>query len=348
MPREQSDPVISSTVLLSLFNELGEHRALFNRGLALIGVSVEVLQDFHQYISLRQFVRIFEWLAAELSEPAIGLNMSQRAGPDALGAVGYLFLSSGNLETALHSLRRYLEAIQSSSAIDIRYTGDFVQVRYRIADDSITPRIQDSEYSVGLIWRYMRLLSKNQCRLTQVTFEHDKHGVSENLYRRIFGVPVIFGQSSNALTVPLDEVRRWYEGSDPHLIPILEDHIAATIGHSRKPYTFRETVTQLLTEVVLRQGARADVIAVMLKISPSTLHRRLRAENCRFKQLVERRSKEVAERLLRDSNLTVATISTRLGFSDPAAFCRAFRRWHETSPNALRRQLRAKSDYPQE
>jgi AraC-like DNA-binding protein len=336
----QQDSVISTSVLLSVYNDLGEQRELFNRGLAAHGIRIAELQDFGRYISLRRYVRMLEWLAAELGDPSLGLKLSQRAGPDALGAVGYLFLSSGNLETALQSLRRYLEAVQSSSSTDIRYIDDYVQVQYRIIDESIAPRAQDSEYSIGLIWHYMRLLSKNQCRLAQVTFEHDKPDKNQNIYRHVFDGPVLFGQGHNVLTMHVDEVQRWYEGSDPHLIPILEKHISNTIHQGSGSRTFRETVNGSLTDAVLRQGARAELVASLLKISPATLHRRLRAEDCRFKELVDSRSKAVAERLLRDSNIPVGDISTRLGFTDPAAFCRAFRRWFDTSPRDYRQQLR--------
>jgi len=329
-------------VLLSLYNELSGSRQVFDRGLGKFGISMQALQDFHGYISLRSFVRLFEWLARELDDPCLGLRVSQRSGPDALGAVGYLFLSSGKLETALHSLIRYLEAIQSSSMMSIRYFDEFAEVRYRIIDDSIAPRRQDSEYSIGLIWRYMNLLSKNKCALTQISFEHEPPTEVRSDYRRIFNAPVFFSQESNALTLPLEEIQQWYEGLDPHLFPILEEHIASTIDQSAAPTTFAESVMQLLTESLLQQGARADLIADMLKISTVTLHRRLRADGFRFKELVEQRSRNVAERLLRHSNIPIATISGRLGYADPSVFTRAFRRWHEKTPREFRKEISPK------
>jgi AraC-like DNA-binding protein len=334
----QAEPTISSMVLLSLYNDLSSSRDVFDHGLAKFGISLQELQDFHGYISLRSFVRIFEWLADELADPCLGLTASQRSGPDALGAVGYLFLSSGKLETALQSLIRYLEAIQSSSMMEIRYIDDFVEVRYRIIDDSIAPRRQDSEYSIGLIWRYMKLLSKNRCRLSQVCFEHEQPAAAHSIYRRTFNAPVLFDENSNALTLPLEDIRQWHDGLDPHLFPILEDHITNTLKQSDRPGTFTESVKQLLTEQVLQQGARADLIADMLNISTVSLYRKLRREDSGFKPLVESRSKEIAERLLQHSNMPIATVSRRLGFSDPAVFTRAFRRWSKKTPRDFRKE----------
>lgn len=176
-------------------------REIFDHGLDQFGIKLGDLQDFHGYISLRGFVGIFEWLARELDDQWLGLNISQRSGPDALGAVGYLFLSSGTLEAAVQSLARYLDAIQSSSRISIRYFNDLAQVRYRIIDDMIAPRRQDSEYSIGLIWRYMKLLSKNKCRLSQVNFEYERPPGPGSVYHRVFDAPVLFGRDSNGCLV---------------------------------------------------------------------------------------------------------------------------------------------------
>lgn len=339
MRYSQQEPTISSTVLLSLYNDLSAHRDVFDRGLNAFGIGLSELQDFHGHISLRGFVGIFEWLSLALKDPWLGLKISQRAGPDALGAVGYLFLSSGNLETAVHSLSRYLDAIQSSSRMEISHDDELVQIRYRIIDDTIAPRRQDSEYSIGLTWRYMKLLSKNQCRLTQVSFEHEPPPDALNLARRIFNAPVLFGCEANELSLPLDDFQQWHEGLDPHLFPILEDHITNTLKQLDAPATFAESISQLITEQILGQGARAELIADILGISPVTLHRRLRNEGFRFKELVDSRSKAFASRLLRHGNLPIATVSRRLGFSDPATFSRAFRRWFDTTPRAYRKRI---------
>ena len=336
MPEPGQEASVANTVLLSIYDDLGEHRAVLNRGLAKFGIDADDLHDADGQIALRSFVQMLEWLAKQLDEPNLGLKLSQRAGPAALGPVGYLFLSSGDVEAALHSLIHYLEAVQSSTVIEMRYLDDFLQIVYRIEDDSIAPRRQDSEYSIGIIWHYICLLSANRCRLAQVSFEHGRRGNSGGTYRRIFSAPVLFHQDANALILPLEAVRASSKGMDPQLVPILETHITNIIHRSRQPDTFAETVTQALTEPVLQQGARARVIAGILKISTVTLHRRLRAENVRFRQLLDMRCKDVARRLLSHSNTPIATISFRLGYSDPAAFSRAFRRWFGSTPRDYR------------
>jgi AraC-like DNA-binding protein len=345
MSYRKPEPGITSLVLQSLYNDLGTHRDVLDRGLARFGITAGELEDIHGQVSLRSFVRLFEWLAVELRDPWLGLRLSQRAGPHALGALGYLFLCSRSLETAFQLASRYLRANQTASTLQIAIAGGLARIRYEINDDTIAPRRQDSEYSTGITWRYMRLLTRNQCRLTQVSFEHERPRRPSSIYSRIFGAPVLFGQGSNEIVLPIQDYQRCHEGLDPHLFPILKDHIAHTLAQSESPRTFTESVDALITEAALGTGATAVQIAGKLQISAVTLHRRLRSEGCRFKDRVDARRMLMAQRLLNHGNLPIATISRRLGFSDSATFTRACRRWFDTTPRALRSGLRSQRPF---
>jgi AraC-like DNA-binding protein len=47
---------------------------------------------------------------------------------------------------------------------------------------------------------------------------------------------------------------------------------------------------------------------------------------------------QIAPVLLRDQSLAVYEVAYLLGYSDPSAFFRAFRRWHGASPAEYRRR----------
>ena len=90
-------------------------------------------------------------------------------------------------------------------------------------------------------------------------------------------------------------------------------------------------------EPLLESGARIDEVARALGLSRQTLYRRLKAEGATFEGLLDRVRRRLALRLLREQGLSVKETAYRLGFSDPAAFSRAFKRWTGSSPTGTQR-----------
>ena len=82
-----------------------------------------------------------------------------------------------------------------------------------------------------------------------------------------------------------------------------------------------------------------ETVASELGVSSRTLQRRLREENTSFAQVVEALRKQIAPTLLSDESLAIYEIAYLLGYADPSAFFRAFRRWHGRSPAAHRQLL---------
>ncbi|MCW5801631.1 MAG: helix-turn-helix domain-containing protein [Deltaproteobacteria bacterium] len=77
-------------------------------------------------------------------------------------------------------------------------------------------------------------------------------------------------------------------------------------------------------------------VARRLGATPRSLQRRLRAEGVSYRELVDavrhRRAIELVQR-----GIPSHDIADQLGFSEPRAFRRAFRRWTGILPSALRR-----------
>ena len=63
---------------------------------------------------------------------------------------------------------------------------------------------------------------------------------------------------------------------------------------------------------------------------------RLKTEGVTFEQVLDGLRRRLALKLVRDPALPVKELAWRLGFSDPAAFSRAFKRWTGKSPRAFR------------
>ncbi len=106
----------------------------------------------------------------------------------------------------------------------------------------------------------------------------------------------------------------------------------------RREKSFRHRVERELEPLLADGPIRVEGIARALGCSRQTLYRRLKAEGLTFAALLDDLRRRQALTLIRDPARSVKAIGYRLGFSDPAAFSRAFKRWTGKSPQAFRAQ----------
>lgn len=331
------EPTISYQFVTSLYESVSENPDVVDEAMRRFGLSD--LDSHTSRVPLRPYIALFEWLAAQLKNPWLGLQLSAQAGPETLGAIGYMFLGSPNLEVAIRNLGNYLLAVQDRSQLYLGLDGEYAFVHYEILDDRITHRRQDSEYSIGYVWHLMQLLSANSCRLTMVEFEHERPEDGEGPYRRIFDAPTLFRRPFNRLHFRVEQLDTRSRTGDPNLYPILEAQIRDVVARAQEITSFVQQVRAQLTPDALAEGLRAKTIASHLGISVATLHRRLRAENTSFKSLLDERAKSHAGYLISQKTLSVATIARRLGYAETACLTRAFYRWFGMSPRQYRSSL---------
>jgi AraC-like DNA-binding protein len=84
------------------------------------------------------------------------------------------------------------------------------------------------------------------------------------------------------------------------------------------------------------RNATAARVAATLGLSLRTFHRRLRAQDVTFQQLLDQVRSSVAIEYLTNTTMPVEEIGHRLGMTDASNFRKAFRRWTGTSPSTYR------------
>jgi AraC-like DNA-binding protein len=154
-------------------------------------------------------------------------------------------------------------------------------------------------------------------------------------YDRIFQVTVELESEKNALLLSDDfwstarevlETRFSSYASD-----VLSAHADALLEKLASAKSIRGRVESLLMPILHTGEANMDTIAGKLGLSRQTLFRKLRAESVTFEKVLDELRRKVALHYLNEKNLSVNETAYRVGFSDPAAFWRAFKRWTGSS-----------------
>ncbi len=106
---------------------------------------------------------------------------------------------------------------------------------------------------------------------------------------------------------------------------------------------FSGSLRQAITTMLRGSYPDISLASEITGMSIRTLQRRLAEEGLTYSRLVEQTRFDMAIKLLQDPHLKLLDISTELGYTDPAHFTRAFKRWTRISPLKYRRQEREKS-----
>lgn len=103
------------------------------------------------------------------------------------------------------------------------------------------------------------------------------------------------------------------------------------------PVSLRSQVTIAIGAMLVDRRPTISRLEDIVEMNLRTLQRRLRAEGTSFQSLVERVRLQRAQQLLTETDIAVSEISMMLGYANPPAFSRSFRRWSAVTPQEYRK-----------
>lgn len=255
---------------------------------------------------------------------------------------GILGLTMQHAATALQALQvmlAYPELCWGHSRVIVERTAEDVVVRFAMGAE--IPDGVDAEglheYCVTLdlvsIIRMLRDVLGDAVLPSAITLPFEDPGPTFDA-SRFLPCPVAFG-------APAAQIH--YPRGFPEAVPL---H-AARLAFSRYDKIARSFARMLADDVsAAEQTSRLlwahtpppgrEQLADMLGIGVRTLARRLRAEGTSYNRLLRQVQTERATHFLRHWSTPVAEIAERMGYSDPAAFTRAFQSWTGMAPSHWR------------
>lgn len=95
-------------------------------------------------------------------------------------------------------------------------------------------------------------------------------------------------------------------------------------------------VTASIKECLLSGCAQQEVVAERLNISVRNLQRHLKEVGTNYQAILDDCREALALRLIEDDTLTLYEVAHRVGFNEPSAFYKAFKRWTGKRPGDYR------------
>ena len=264
--------------------------------------------------------------------PNLGLAVALATPLGAYPLLDYLVVTSDTVGEGLAQLARYLGITASPVSIDLHADGDPVRVVIE------TVSTFGYEFEAALIVRHFRDETDGGFAAKGISFQHRPDDVLA--FERALGCPVRTGTSWNGLAIDRSSCELPMRRRDPILRKFLESQADIVLASMPTRTGIAEEVRRALASQVAGGTVRMRGIARQLGMSERTLERRLAEDGVSYQELLEEVRKAAAGRYLEDSTLAIGEIGYLLGYSEPAAFHRAFKRWYATTPDHFRARSR--------
>jgi AraC-like DNA-binding protein len=286
--------------------------------------------------NLRATIPTAEWealvvRAIELTgDPALGIAMGETWSLSMLQVVGQLVVSCRTMREALSLFERYRSLLGNNSSWQLEERDE---TAWLYCDHALTDPVAAHvvmEAVLTLTYRVGRGFSGHSVAADEVWFSHAEPTYAAQ-FARVFACPVRFGQPRNALVFARRALDYEAEHNDETMRELLRTSADALL-RERQAESLTDRVRALLRyeEDVTRMNVRH--IASMLHMNVRALRRRLGAERTPITNLLDEARLRVAQRGLSRPGASIKVVAHQLGFSEPSAFHRAFKRWSGQTP----------------
>jgi AraC-like DNA-binding protein len=331
------EETVSSGFVLGLLGYAVSRGAGRDALLASAGVDASALQDRDTRLPYTQYVALMRAAKAATGDPALALHFGEAVDVSDISIVGLIGKASETMLDAFEQLNRYVRLI-----VDVALDGEnrfvmnrdasglwFTDMR---ADPNAFPELTESAFT-HIIAAPRRSGFPEWIKEVRVTHPRPAYG---DEYGRVFGTPVVFSSDRNAMRMEEGIVTIKVGILPRYVFGVLTEHADALLRELEASGTTRGRVESLLMPVLHKGEANMDAVAEKLGVSRQTLYRSLKEENVTFEQVLDDLRHKLALEYLRARKTTVNETAYLVGFSDPAAFSRAFKRWTGKSPSEMR------------
>jgi AraC-like DNA-binding protein len=236
------------------------------------------------------------------------------------------------------AFRDYVSVYSPSLRIDVVDHLDprFAVVELRITLEPSPPELrQTTELTLGVTRRILGLVVGPTFRPVTVHIPHDPLTPPAE-YVAYFGSAVKFRESFCGLTIRRSDLDKPLAGDNS-----AHEALRAYLNSIAQPGLSTEIeAVQLLARHLLPTGLTIKLVAQHLGLHPRTLQRRLAAQSTTYEQVVDQTRKELAARLLRDTDMPVSQLARVLGYSEQSVLVGSTHRWFGSTPSGYRKSVR--------
>lgn len=270
-------------------------------------------------------------------DPALGYEIGLNSNLTTHGFIGYGVMSNPTARQAIEFGARFLQLRLPNLSLQLLTEGGqaVIEVRETLSLGAVRHGMFDL-FLVGIarIAQQMRVVQAGLRENIELWFDYPEPAYYAQYRDRL--PRARFAMRANQLRFPVQYLDLPLNAADSVTAQLVEQQCErelALLGYSG------DLAGRVRAVLACGKSGYPNLASVagQLHMSARTLKRKLQQHGLNFQKLLDEARKRDSMRLLEDPVLSVEQVAQRVGYSDPANFTRAFRKWTGASPSAYRR-----------
>ena len=315
--------------------------------LAAAGTCYEAI--FHQEkMSAYDYGSLYQQIVLLMKDESFGILSGGRIPNGAFRMMCLAILHARNLESALHRCSDFYEICRGPTIKPVlirkgRHAKVTFAPIFNVSQGNDSKLLANSDpetiRSTLSMWHhFISWLIGRRLVLKAAYFSFPRPD-DAGYYHTLFQADVKFDQHANALVfngdyldMPLvqseDSLRAFLKTAPYQLLVMVDDD-----------NSLKSQVMAVLGRDFSRDLPSAEEMAQTMCMSVSTMRRRLAEEGTSYQQIKDECRKEAAITFLNAPQLTINEIARLMGFDEPSAFFRSFKKWTGMTPGEYRKAM---------
>lgn len=291
--------------------------------------------DLTGRISLDRLCRLLETCALIANDDAFGLKSIDFFQPGSTGPYGFGLIYAPTAIDFFRFIGDHQQYAADKSFAKLTVDGQGAEVSF-----SYSPLIvkldQYADLVMGLLMQRLRAILGPSIDAIEVGMERPKPK-NIALYREKISKKISFGRRFNSLRLPADLFFAVNPKGDDRLFRLMDLQCRSLCPDRSDSKDFAEDLKEFILTRVAENNISLNEAADYFRVSERTLQRRLAETGTSLNDLRDEVRRNLAERLLSETDLSAAEIALRLGYSAPSALTRSTLRWFGKTPRDYRR-----------
>jgi AraC-like DNA-binding protein len=346
------EPLVRANVLSAMPAYVTPRGLDFITLLNEVGLRFDEIKEPETLVSLNKVGWFFDHVAKRLGDPAFGIHYAEHFPEGTTGLLGNLVLSAPTIRASLEAAAEFLSV--QTIPVDSHFVehGGLGHLHWKFSAEFRAPRVQFTGFTAATFLLRLRLAAGAAWEPLTTRFDHGEPEAAR-VYRDFFGSRIKFDQADNGMVVdattlavlvpprPLKVFSNLRELGSRRLKELQQE------GSVQAIWDDMTLLQRVQAEIVRRldgsSGLKLDqpTIAEALGLTARDLQWELTQLDTSYDRILVALRETLAERYLRETELTMSQISVKLGFAEGSTFTRWANRTYGHSPSTQRDVLRA-------